>query len=58
MATAQLQNLENRVGQLERLIGAFIRQEKDEDWLDDPKLIQKLDQIAEEKSISEKDLIF
>ncbi len=56
MSPADIKKLEDKISQLEKLVLAHIKQERQRDWLDNPTLVKKLDSIAEtETSIPEKD---
>lgn len=55
MSPTQVKNLEVRLDRLEKLVDVVLRQD-DHDWLNDPKLVSKLDKIAGEQAlISESD---
>lgn len=56
MTPTQVRTIEDKISHLEKLVLLNLKQELEEDWLDDPKVIAKLEKIAkEEKSISEDD---
>ncbi|MBI4175328.1 hypothetical protein HY523_01790 [Candidatus Berkelbacteria bacterium] len=46
MAQFGIKELTKKVDQLERLVRLHIEQEQEKDWLDEPKLVKKLDAIA------------
>lgn len=57
MTPTQVKKIEDKISRLEKLVFLHLKQESEEDWLDDPKIIAKLEKIAkEEKSISENDI--
>lgn len=61
MSPAEVKKLEKKIDQLDKKLDIVIQQisiyrDEEPDWLDDPKLVKKLDTIAAtEESISEKD---
>lgn len=57
MTPAQVKEIEEKVNYLEKLVFLHLKQESEDDWLDNPKIISKLERIAkEEVSISEDDV--
>lgn len=50
MSPTQAKNLESRINRLEKLVDVVLRQE-DNDWLNEPKLVAKLDKIAGDKTL-------
>ena len=50
MSPTQVKNLEVRLDRLEKLVDVVLRQD-DHDWLNDSKLVSKLDKIAGEKAL-------
>lgn len=49
MSPAQAKNLEQRINRLEKLVDVVLRQD-DTDWLNDQKLVAKLDKLATAKT--------
>lgn len=42
------QSLERRVDQLEKLVTILVQQkDEEEDWIDDPRIVAKLDELAD-----------
>lgn len=59
MTPTQVKKIEEKINRLEKLVFLHLQQESEEDWLDDPRIIAKLNKIAKvEKSISEDDVDF
>lgn len=57
MTPTQVKKIEDKISRLEKLVFLHLKQESEEDWVDDPKIISKLERIAkEEVSISEDDV--
>jgi hypothetical protein len=55
MSPTQAHNLEKRLNRLEKLVDVVLRQD-DNDWLNNPKLVRKLDKLAGQVAvISEKE---
>lgn len=50
MSPTQAKNLESRINRLEKLVDVVLRQD-DADWLNDPKLVAKLDKLAGGKTL-------
>lgn len=59
MIPVQVKKLETKINRLEKLVFLHLQQESEDDWLDNPKIIAKLNKIAKkEESISEDDIDF
>ncbi len=59
MIPVQVKKLETKINRLEKLVFLHLQQESEDDWLDNTKIIAKLNKIAKkEESISEDDIDF
>ena len=49
MSVLAVKELSKKINQLEKLVRLHIQQEQEKDWLDQPKLVKKLDQLASQE---------
>ena len=50
MTHATVEKLTKKIDRLEQLVRVHIEQEQEKDWLDTPKLVKKLDQLAKDET--------